>query len=132
MAKLNKIINELAELLSSDSISIHPKALEEFKSLVFGSGREDSVLKILSKNLNLLTSCTPAEINRLSNFEILRNSHGLRSMHIPDDSLNIRMLYKYYNGYVFLCAFHERNDSRNTSYQPYIEIAHQRFIEIKE
>ena len=132
MAKLNKIINELMELLSLDAISIHPKALEEFKSLVLGSGREDIILKILTKNLHLLTSCNQAEINRLSNFEILKNSHGIRSMHIPDDSLNIRMLFKYYNGYIFLCAFHERNDSRNTSYQPYIEIAQQRFIEIKE
>lgn len=132
MANIYKAKKELLELFSSDSFEIHPKALEEFSALVFGGGRESDVLRIFSKNLHAMLSCEITELNKLSNFEILKNSNGMWSMHIPDSSLNIRMLFKPYNGYIFLCTFHERNDSRNTSYQPYIELAQKRFAEIKE
>ncbi len=130
MRKITIKDNDPYDISNNPRIKIHPEAFKEFCDIVEHSGNAAGIYRQLEKKTRALLDCSPSELTRLSPFELLQGTNGLWSMHINCKPHNIRLLFKQRGQYLFLCVFHERDDSRRSSYDRYTEIANKRLQEL--
>ena len=110
---------------------VHDKLYEELIDVMARSGQFKQIYNLLTKALNQLRELGN-KTTEIPSFEVLTGTDGIYSMHLRNKSLNLRILYSYSNsGEILLHCFHEKDDSRKSSYDAHIPIAEQRKKEME-
>lgn len=120
----------LSELLSEFHCST--EFLDELASILKNSGVEVKFIAVLFTRLNKLKEYGLTVINNCPRqFEKLKNTNDLYSMHINTGNLNVRILFVFiFDTPVLLAAFYERQGKKRTDYSAYIPIAESRRLKI--
>ena len=110
---------------------VYDRMIVEIIELLKSSGSETAFLTLLTTRLRFLLERGVLATNH-SEFELL--GKGVYSMHVVVQKLNIRILYMFSpdKSPVLLHAFHEKAGHKKTDYTGKIELARERFEELKE
>ncbi len=130
-----KLQNEL--LTKFKDFEVHPDLIEDILNILSKSGNEKAFFSKLIINLKFLKKYgMNAHIQPSNQFELLKDTENMYSMHIKGKTFNIRILYSFLsNGTVLLHGFYERSGKGVTNYSKAIPIAEKRraeYIESKE
>lgn len=109
---LQSFIDDLVNLLLNDA-----------------NGDESSVLRIITKQLFFLKNLG-RKINQADSNEYLKHVEelDLYSIHVKNRTVNFRFLITFHKDEaIFLSAFNEKSGKKKTSYQPFIELAINRY-----
>lgn len=125
---MNKIIliNELFQKF--EDFKTCPEFINEVVERFVGSGYEKRFLAKLTKGLNFLKNYgDKAHIQPTDQFEYLKESNNLYSMHIEGKGFNFRILYSFLpSGTILIHGFEEKSGKKVTSYEKAIPIASKR------
>lgn len=126
--KIIELLKKYVEMLELDS-----EFIKDLLKLLSSSGVERRVLTRLEKYLGQLQSMGEKAIGKKGDpIEHLSGQRDLSSMRFPLNATNLRILFSYQEGKVYLlCAFYERKGHRNTEYGAYIPVALKRLNELK-
>lgn len=126
-----KFTNLLASILHE--FFFHFELVGELAAIFKNSGQETSFLKVLLTRLKILSDMGIDAV-QCAEFERLKKSDGLYSMHLSAGTYNIRILYAFLSDGrpVLLSAFYERDDSRETDYTREIPKAQRRLEELED
>lgn len=127
IALLENLILQYRDILIPDS-----GFLNDLLVLLSSSGIEKRLFAKLSQYINNLCTYGEAAIgNRGDPMEHLSGLEPLCSMRFIFDGANIRILFAFLNGKIYLlCAFYERQGKRNTEYSAYTPVAFRRLNEL--
>ena len=125
------VLDMLRDILYT--VLAHVELLGELTSLIAGSGVEMKFITLLVARLQALAS-HGVHATVMQEFESLRGSSGLYSMHLSGKGFNIRVLYGFLpNGQpVLLRAFHEQGGKKKTDYSSHIPVASLRLEEMRK
>lgn len=126
--KIRELLKKYGKMLELDRGFI-----EDLLDLLSSSGVEKRVLSRLAKYLEQLQSMGEKAIGKKGDpMEHLSGQSNLSSMRFPLNATNLRILFSYQAGKVYLlCAFYERKGHRNTEYGAYIPVALKRLDELR-
>lgn len=127
----NTVINMLRDILYT--VLAHVELLGELTDLIAGSGKEMKFIALLTARLQMLAA-RGIHATVMQEFEPLRGSNGLYSMHLAGKDFNIRILYGFLpNGQpVLLHAFDKRGGKKMTDYSTHIPVASLRLEEMRK
>lgn len=126
-----EVIKALRAILAS--FKMHDAAFRELQDILAKSGVEKQFLNTLISRLKALRQFG-IMATRLEEFEILKQSRGIFSMHVQGRGYNVRFLYYFTREAepIFLLTFYEQAGKRTTDYTKYIPLAEQRRGELEE
>ncbi len=129
-----KLTTELKNKLYSYGFVIHPDLVSDLVDVLRNSGNEKAFLSMFFKNLDFLKEYgIYAHIQSTKQFEKLKNSSNIFSMHIQRKGFNIRILYSFLpDNTILLHGFYEREGKRNTDYSKPIILAEERLKEYND
>lgn len=129
-----KLTTELKNKLNNYDFVIHPDLVSDLVDVLRNSGNEKAFLSMFLKNLDFLKEYgINAHIQPTNQFEKLKNSPNMFSMHIQRKGFNIRILYSFLpDNTILLHGFYEREGKGKTDYSNSIKIAEERFKEYSE
>lgn len=130
----DRFLRLLIELFSKyeSMITLHSAVISELLAVLKGAGVEGQFLSKLEEYLfNPNSYGDDAIKGKGAPMEHLAGEAPLCSMRFPFTSSNVRILFVYQEGHLYLlAAFYERAGKKKTSYSAYTPIARQRLEEL--
>lgn len=127
-----KLINELNNQFSN--FQVHPDLITDLIGIIGQSGNEKAFTAKLKSNLNFLNEFgIHAHIQSTNQFEKIKDYDNMYSMHIQNNTFNVRILYSFMSdGTILLHGFDEKSGKKTTDYTHAVPIAIARLRDYSE